>query len=160
MLNVNLSVSNRHKRTINYRQFIDKDSGDDGTYSMIRVRVYTPHSFPDDFESSPVLSKKAKSTEGRGQKETVSSSLANRAKSLKQESEVLSGPPKKARQSRDERQFSKATEQALRDSLRAVANRDHQESPTHTPSRQGLEEGIYCFRPFPPLYPILILCCR
>lgn len=126
-------------------------------YTQCRV-LHAFFSLPDDFESSPVLSKKAKTTEVRGQKEAVNS-LANRAKTLKQEPENdLSGPPKKARQSRDERQFNKATEQALKDSMRAVAHTDHQESPIHTPSRQGLEEGTIqaLNHSYVTLYPILV----
>lgn len=93
-----------------------------------------------------MLSKRGRSAEERDQKKTSNSPLVGRDKALQQEPEVPVGPPKKARQSRDERQFNKDTDQALRESMGATVGQDP-ESPEPAPSRPGLKEGtVYTLR--------------
>lgn len=85
-----------------------------------------------------MLSKKGRSAEERGQKKTSNPPLVSRSKALQQEPEAPSSPPKKARQSRDERQFDKDTDQALRES---IATTVCQQSTEPAPSRPGVEDG-------------------
>jgi hypothetical protein len=102
--------SSRQKRTVDYRKFADRVSDDD-----------------DDFESSPVLPRKAVRGEqgtGRGSKPgytPMPTAAGTSQKALtespkKDSSGDVGPPPKKARQSLDERQFSKDTDTALRES--------------------------------------------
>lgn len=85
-----------------------------------------------------MLSKKGRSAEERGQKKTTNPPVVSRSKALQQEPEAPSGPPKKARQSRDERQFDKDTDQALKESMGTTVC---QKSTEPAPSQPGLEEG-------------------
>lgn len=113
---------------------------------------------PDDFESSPVLPKKA----ARGEPGTRSAKSSNRTSTLttaankvvsetskKNPTDVRDSgpPPKKARRSRDERQFSKDTEKALRESVAETSLPDvacnHKEDTEYRPAGDEEEEEEY-----------------
>ena len=112
---------------------------------------------PDDFESSPVLPRKA----ARGEPGTRGAKSSNRTSTLTAANKVVSEtskknptdvrdsgpPPKKARQSRDERQFSKDTEKALRESIVETSLLDvassHKEDTEYRPAGDEEEEEEY-----------------
>ena len=117
----------RQKRTVDYRKFADRVSDDDGRLKNGFGLTSYPKLTLDDFESSPVLPRKAVRGEqgtGRGSKPgytPMPTAAGTSQKALtespkKDSSGDVGPPPKKARQSLDERQFSKDTDTALRES--------------------------------------------
>lgn len=93
-----------------------------------------------------MLPKKQRQEEKR-HKKVANATLAGEGKSSEQQSVLTSDPPKKGRQSRDERQFDKDVEKALRDSTREISNSPDaaevcQKTPEHTSHPQSVKKGM------------------
>ena len=142
----------RQKRTVDYRQFADGNSDEDGKKQPALLLMTLVYIYPlvDDFASSSVLPRKARTAERAPVRVKGSVEAGDTQRGKKErEGETLA---KRPRQSRDERRFSKDTEKVLRESLDAPSlspspsprdrdNGDHVE--TRHSSNPGKSGTIY-----------------
>ena len=122
------------------------------------MRVLSLVYHPDDFESSPVLPKRARRAEGSGSRTVAPQAQKGKGESSQgqhQQDPADPLPSKTARPSRGERKFNKDTEKALRKSTResspggrvsletAAPEPPSLDTPPSKPI-QSLENGMYC----------------
>ena len=125
---------------------------------LARVHVYaSPYVShihrPDDFESSPVLTKRARQVEGSGCRAVASQAQGGKGGGSQQQEPAGPSSNRKTRPSRGERQFNKDTEKALRESTRESTPSSGTSLPETTapeqplvdtpPTKQSHENGIY-----------------